>query len=57
MCPACIGNAALIVTGAVSAGGWTAFALRKPQAPGGAAKPKPVSSSCEQQELDKEKAS
>jgi len=32
MCPACIANAALIVTGTVSAGGWTAFALRKPRA-------------------------
>lgn len=43
MCPACIANAAqLIVTGAVSAGvagaagGWTAFALRKPGARSGA---------------------
>jgi hypothetical protein len=35
MCPACIANAALIVTGAVSAGGWTAFALRKPRARSG----------------------
>jgi len=35
MCPACISNAALIVTGAVSAGGWTAFALRSPRAPRG----------------------
>jgi len=32
MCPLCIGNAALIVSGAVSAGGWTVFALRKPRA-------------------------
>jgi len=32
MCPMCIGNVALIVTGAVSASGWTAFALRKPRA-------------------------
>lgn len=32
MCPACIGNAALFVTGAVSASGWTMFALRQPRA-------------------------
>jgi hypothetical protein len=34
MCPACIGNAALIVGGALSAGGaggWTAFVLRRPR--------------------------
>jgi hypothetical protein len=40
MCPACIANAALIVTGAISAGGWTALALRRPRAPNAiAAKP------------------
>ena len=41
MCPACIANAALIATGAVSAGaagGWTAFALRKPRTPRGETK-------------------
>jgi hypothetical protein len=34
MCPACIGNAAWIVAGALSAGGaggWSAFALRRPR--------------------------
>jgi hypothetical protein len=34
MCPACIGNAAWIVAGALSAGGaggWTAFVLRRPR--------------------------
>jgi hypothetical protein len=31
MCPACIANAALIVTGVFSTGGWTAFALRRPR--------------------------
>ena len=28
MCPACISNAALIVAGVASAGGWTSLALR-----------------------------
>jgi hypothetical protein len=32
MCPVCIGNAALIVGGAVSASGWTVFVRRKPRA-------------------------
>ena len=34
MCPACIGNAALVVAGALSAGGaggWTALVLRRPR--------------------------
>jgi hypothetical protein len=34
MCPACIGNTAWIVAGALSAGGaggWTAFVLRRPR--------------------------
>jgi hypothetical protein len=45
MCPACIANAALIVTGVVSAGGWTASALRKPRAQSGSRQglPQPTS--------------
>jgi hypothetical protein len=31
MCPACISNAALIVSGLASAGGWTVLAMRKPR--------------------------
>lgn len=37
MCPACIGNAAWIVAGALSAGGaggWTAIVLRRPRESG-----------------------
>jgi|HubBroStandDraft_3_1064219.scaffolds.fasta_scaffold01617_5 hypothetical protein len=42
MCPACIATAAFIATGAASAGGLTAFVLRRPRAKGGADHPPSV---------------